>query len=382
MDRRQYSRLLDALAHVPDPRAARGKQLEWRFLLGVIACALLSQQRSGRAMAQWAKQHARTLLAAFKPVHRRVPSASTIRRALRALDVVALEQHLAQLAPGASLPTPSSTPPRLQGYAIDGKHVRGAALHGHPTHLVSLVCHQSSRVLAQTAVAHKRHEASAVPPLLAGRDLTGTILTMDAGLTHQTLARQILQQGGHYLMVVKRNQPQLYDDLAWFFDTPPLPCDPPWRTVTTINKGHGRLETRRLTCTIDDSAYLSWPGVRQILRRECERIIVKTGVVTRAVSYGLTSAPVEVASCADLAGFWRRHWTIENRVHYVRDVTMGEDGQALRCGQAPQALAALRNSLLNLLRGAGWTNIADALRHYNGSVRDAVRFIATPIARL
>lgn len=381
MDQPKYTRLMDALARVPDPRQARGKQLEWPFLLGIIASALLSQQRSGRAIAQWAKGHARTLLATFRPARHRVPSASTIRRTLHQIDVVALERHLAQVAPRAR----AARPPNrggLCGYAIDGKHVRGAGSHGHPIHLVSLVCHHSGRVLAQTAVAHKRHESSAVPALLAGRDLAGSLLTMDAGLTQQALARQILRQQGHYLMVVKRNQHQLYDDLAWFFATPPLPCDPPWRTSERVSKGHGRIETRRLTCTVDDDRYLGWPGVRQILQRECERIIVKTGVVTRAVTFALTSVPPQVAGPAHLAALWRGHWTIENRVHYVRDVTMGEDAQAIHRGQAPQALAALRNSLLTLLRAAGWTNIADALRHYNASARAAVRFVGTPIPRL
>jgi hypothetical protein len=83
MDQQQYSTLLAALAAVPDPRHARGKQLEWAFILGVIASALLSQQRSAAAIAQWAHEHAGTLLAAFHPHRQRVPSEATIRCALR-----------------------------------------------------------------------------------------------------------------------------------------------------------------------------------------------------------------------------------------------------------------------------------------------------------
>jgi predicted transposase YbfD/YdcC len=386
MDQRQYSRLAQALADVPDPRHARGKQFEWAFLLGIIASALVSQQRNGRAIAQWAQRHARPLIAAFHPAHQRVPSASTIRRTLHRIDVAALEQRLARLALPAPRRTRDTTaqtqPTALRGLAIDGKHVRGAGACGHPTHLVSLVVHTTGQVLAQTAVAHKRHESSAVPALLHARDLTGAIITMDAGLTQQALAAQVVRQGGHYLMVVKRNQHQVYEDLTWFFATPPLACDPPWRVVETVSKGHGRLETRRLTCTADTDAYLTWPGVQQILRRECERIIIKTGQVTRSVTYGLTSVEPSTASPGVLEAVWRGHWTIENQVHYVRDVTMGEDAQHLARGSAPQAAAALRNSLLNLLRAAGWTNIADALRYYNNSARDAIRFVTAPIARL
>ena len=196
----------------------------------------------------------------------------------------------------------------IAGQAIDGKHVRGAGAHGQPTVLVSLVTHREAQVVAQTAVAHKRHESQAVPPLLAGRDLHGVVITMDAGLTQPRLATQILAQGGHYLMVVKRNRRQLYDELGWFFDTPPLPCDRPWRRITTVNKGHGRLETRQLTCTDDLDDYLHWPGVQQVLRRECERVVLKTGEVTRAVSYALTSLPACAATPDELAALWRGHW--------------------------------------------------------------------------
>ncbi len=304
-----------------------------------------------------------------------MPSESTLRRALQRVDVAELERSLATLPSPASLPTPNHG---LNGHAVDGKYVRGAGAHGHPTLLVSLVGHTTTTVAAQLAVAHKRHESSAIPPLLAGRDLTGMVVTMDAGLTQAKLATQILAQGGHYLMVIKRNRRQLYDELTWFFDVAPLPCDGPWREVTTVNKGHGRLETRRLTCTDDLDDYLSWPGVQQVLRRECERVLLKTGVVTRAVTYALTSLRASEASPAELATAWRGHWSIENRRHYVRDVTMGEDAHQMYVGQAPRALAALRNSIISLLRGAGWRNIAAGLRHYNSSPQAALQFIGVP----
>ena len=139
-------------------------------------------------------------------------------------------------------------------------------------------------------------------------------------------------------MVVKRNRRQLYDELGWFFDTPPLPCDRPWRSLTTVNKGHGRLETRQLTCTDDLDDYLHWPGVQQVLRRACERVVLKTGEVTHAISYAVTSLPACAATVDELAALWRGHWSIENRRHYVRDVTLGEDACQMHTGQAPQAL--------------------------------------------
>jgi predicted transposase YbfD/YdcC len=373
MDQPEYSSLMAGLQAVPDPRHARGKQLEWPFLWGVIASALLSNHRTPAAIAQWAKQQTAALLAVFRPVRGRIPSESTIRRTLRQVDISALEAQLARVVPMPSAPAPPASP--LQGQAIDGKYLRGVGAHGQPLELVSLVEHGSGRVLAQTAVAPHQHESRAVPALLAGRDLRGVVVTLDAGLATPALATQIRQQGGQYLMVIKRNHRQLYEELTWFFDTPPLPCDPPWRAATTISKGHGRLETRQLICTADLDDYLRWPGVQQVLRRECERIELKTGKVSQAVTYALTSVAVMAATPLELEGYWRGHWTIENRVHYVRDVSMGEDAQQMHTGNAPQALAALRNTLLTLLRWAGWHNIAAALRHFAGAPQEALQFM-------
>jgi predicted transposase YbfD/YdcC len=374
MDQLQYSKLIDALRHVPDPRHARGKQLEWTMILGVIACALLCQQRSIVAIADWVQHHRAFLLATFHPVRQRLPSEATIRRALRAVNVVALEQHVAALRPDAG-PQPTSDLDSVHGYAVDGKYVRGAGMHDHPTLLVSLVQHTSAQVLGQTAVPDKRHESHGVAEVLTGQALQGMVITLDAGLTHPTLATQIVSQGGHYFMVVKRNQARLYQELTWYFDTPPLPCDRPWRTHTNITKGHGRLEQRVVTCTDDLDDYLTWPGVQQVLRRECERTTLRTGVVSSTVTYALTSLPTRLLSVEGLAQLWRGHWTIENRVHYVRDVTFGEDAHQMSSGSAPQALAALRNALINRLRAAGWTNIAAALRHYANSISEVVPLI-------
>ena len=108
-----------------------------------------------------------------------------------------------------------------------------------------------------------------------------------------------------------------------------------------------------MTCTDDEDQDLQWPGVQQVVRRECERRRLATAHVSHTVTYALTSLPNAIASAARLEQLWRGHWTIENGVHDVRDVTLGEDGQHLYTGHAPQVLAALRNAVLNLVRAAG-----------------------------
>jgi hypothetical protein len=208
MDQAQDTKIMAVVAEVPAPRQARGRQVAWPFMGGGILSAMLSQQRTPAAIAQWAKRQATALLAAFQPARGRVPSASTIRRALHRVDVAALERPVATL----HAPAPPAAAPPATAYAaqaIDGNHGRGAGAPGHPTGLVSLVAHREARVVAPTPVAAKRHERQAVPPLLAGRDGHGVVITLDAGLSQPKLAAQILAQGGHSLMVVNRNRRQL-----------------------------------------------------------------------------------------------------------------------------------------------------------------------------
>ena len=118
------------------------------------------------------------------------------------------------------------------------------------------------------------------------------------------------------------------------------------------------------------------------MRRHCRRVILKTGEVSEEVSYGMTSLPPNEADVVTREELWRAPWTIENRVHYVRAVTLGEDAGQVHTGNAPQALAALRNGLLSLLRSKGWTNIADALRHYGASVHRALDLVGAQPMRL
>jgi predicted transposase YbfD/YdcC len=170
-------------------------------------------------------------------------------------------------------------------------------------------------------------------------------------------------------MVVKRNQRRLYDDLTLFFQLPAIAADQEQSDrVRTITKRHGRLETRTLECSTAGADYLVWPGIAQILRRTCERTVIKTGKHSVEVSYGVTNLGSDEAQAEQLEALWRGHWTIENRKHYVRDVTMGEDRHQMHSGQAPQVLAALRNALIDLRRSYGWSNSADALRHTAAAV--------------
>jgi len=112
-------------------------------------------------------------------------------------------------------------------------------------------------------------------------------------------------------------------------------------------------------------------------RRTYRREDLKTGKVGGKTTCGITNLPPDVAGPQQLEVFWRGHWTIENRDHYVRDETMGEDRSQLRTGNAPQAMATLRNAVLGLFRRRGWQNIASAMRYYRASLLETWQFIGS-----
>lgn len=381
MDHAQYTTLSDALQAIPDPRKARGTRYPWHFLLMLIALALASGEQTVHAMADWIVLHADELRVQLGWQEKSFPSESTIRRTIRLIVPTQLESILTGLPPV----TVSASPTDLVGQSVDGKMLCGASAHGQPIHLVSLVRHVDACIVNQVAVKQKSNEITAVPALLAGRNLHGTVTTVDALLTQRTIAQQILDQNGHYLMMVKANQAELYQAIAFLFDNPPWTKREQGREYwkhRTMDQGHGRIEYRTLESSTALCGYVQWPHVGQVMRRTCHRIHRKTGVITDEIKYGITSLTPSQARAADLEKFWRGHWTIENQVHYVRDVTLGEDNGQLRAGNAPHVLAALRNALLNLYRANGWRNISDAVRYYGSKVSRAFHLLTAYPARL
>ncbi len=384
MDERKCNTLLRVFQGSRDPRKARGQRYSWVFLLTLIAGAVVSGQQSVHGIAHWVTLHADELRKQLQPPRASVPSESTLRRVLRQVDVGTLEQQLAchaeQLAAKAPRAGTITTAAGevLQGQALDGKEARGVRAHGGKLHLLSLVQHGSGRILTQLDVGDKHNELTAAPQLLAGRELRGTVTTMDALFTQRDLAQQILDRHGHYLMVVKRNQGKLYEAIALLFDQPPWVVstkEAEYQVHIVPERNRGRLEKRTLESSSTLSVYVDWPGIGQVMRRRYERIVLRTGEVSSEITYGITDMPITQVGAPQLEQLWRGHWAIENKVHRVRDVTMGEDANQTHTGTAPHALAALRNAVLNLFRQQGWTNIADAFRHYGASVGSALALI-------
>ena len=191
--------------------------------------------------------------------------------------------------------------------------------------------------------------------------LEGRVFTMDALLTQEKVAEQIVEGGGDYVMIVKGNQPSLQACLAALFETPSGSLlERP--SAQTLDQGHGRIEQRKIECSTSLTGYGYWPGLEQVFRLERNVTIKKTDQQRSEVVYGVTSLSPKQADASRLLSLVRGHWAIENGSHWVRDVTFDEDRSQVRVGNIPQVMASFRNLAIGLLRQAGETNIAAACR--------------------
>jgi predicted transposase YbfD/YdcC len=357
---RECPGLLERLARIPDPRDRRGRRHTLASVLAVSAAAVLAGARSVTAIAEWAADAPPPVLAALgvrrNPLTRRchVPDQATIRRVLARVDGDAVDGTV-----GAWLADRLRPPGRRRRrvVAVDGKTLRGTASGGHSrsVHLLAAMDHADGAVLAQHHVDDSTNEISQFQPLLADLDLGGVVVTADAMHTQRDHASFLVDRGADYLLVVKANQPTLHAQLVGL----------PWRQIPVMDRtrdhGHGRVEVR--TLKVATVAGLCFPLAVQAIQ-VIRRVRQAGGRTWRTVTvYAVTSLTIYEASPAQLAGYLRGHWRIENQLHYVRDVTFGEDASHVRTGSLPRVLVSLRNLAIGALRLAGHPNLAAALRH-------------------
>ncbi len=233
--------------------------------------------------------------------------------------------------------------------AIDGKSLRRSfcrASGKSPLHLVQAFCSQASMVLGQIAVDEKSNEITAMPKLLELLDIEGRIVTADAMHTQRATAKAICEKGGDYVLALKGNQGALYEDVKLYLDDPHVQEN--LDVFQDVDAGHGRVETR-IASIGGDIAWLQechqWPALAAIGKVTATRQGgVKQSTETR---YYLLSHPLPANQFLAAS---RAHWSIENCLHWVLDVTMNEDAMRNRTGNGPQNLAILRRIALNLAR--------------------------------
>jgi predicted transposase YbfD/YdcC len=243
---------------------------------------------------------------------------------------------------------------RLNGevMSVDGKTQRGSKdgmLGLAALEMVSVWASENELVLGQDRIDEGTNEITVIPELLRLLDLKGSIVTIDAIGCQTEIAQAILDQNADYVLALKANQERLFEDVKAAFEktVPAIPTD----YHRTVNKGHGRIETRDcwalsdpdiLTYIID---YKEWPGLHSLIKVTSDRQI--DGQSTHATRYFISSLP-PVAS--HLLAAVRAHWHIENSLHWVLDLAFREDANRSRKDNAPQNLAVLHHIALNFLK--------------------------------
>ena len=325
------------LERVADPRHAKGKRYPLAMLLILVLLAKLGGEDQPSGIAEWVA-HRRDELRALNILNReQAPSHMTYRRVLQTmvspveLETLMGEYQRSYLKGGESVV-----------FSMDGKTLRGTIPAGEVrgTHLLSVFVPEQGLVLVQAAVDRKENEIVVAPTILKQVNLSGVIVLADAMHTQRETSSQIVKAGGDYVWIVKDNQPRtrwaieklfvhevcnlrLGSDLAKEF-----------QIDQQVDKGHGRITSRKLMSSTLLNDYLDWPHVARVFRIERTVYHSKHQGKTREVVYGLTSLAPHKASPAKLLALVRQHWQIESGLHYRRDVTLREDITRLTIGNS------------------------------------------------
>ncbi len=379
--------LYEALQQLPDSRRKAGQRYPLAVVLSLLCLAKMAGQTSLKGATEWVRLRGEMLATCFGLKRRSMPCQMTYKRVLEVVDAQLLNEYLATFfLRWEAQQRCGDEPSRLQttrGYldhtqvAIDGKTVRATSKEPQPVHQLSAYDVTTGTILFQVNVSEKQNEISALKPLLTPTLLKGRIFTLDAMHTQTQMCTNIERFGGNYVLIAKENQPTLADDLAAFFDAPP--SDWQSQQAETWGKGHGRLEHRHIICSTDLNEWFAkrWSGVAQVFRLERTTTILKTGKVRRQIVYGITNLSLSKASPLRLLILIRGHWLIENRLHWRRDVTLGEDACQTRTGAAPAILARLNSAVLSLMDRLGVANVPRQARFFDAHVQQATQAIFT-----
>jgi predicted transposase YbfD/YdcC len=339
--------ILTHFADLDDPRDERGKDHRLLDIVAIAICAVICGAESwvdielyGQSKQEW--------LSTFLSLDNGIPSHDTVARVFARLDPEQMQEcflrwitAISQLSQGEVI-------------AIDGKTLRHSYDRANgkgAIHMVSAWASANRLVLGQRKVEDKSNEITAIPQLLQVLTLKGCIVTIDAMGCQKEIASTIIDRGGDYILALKGNQGGLFEDVQWLFEQAQATQ---FQQVThdvsqTIDKGHGRIEIRRCwTLSNSELGYLiqkpQWKGLQTVVMLQSERR--SNGHVSTETRYYISSLDQDAAK---IAAAIRTHWTVENNLHWVLDVSFDEDACRIRKHHAPQNLSLLRHIALNLL---------------------------------
>lgn len=334
---------------VKDPRIERSKRHKLIDIFLIAICAVICGADSwvdielfGKSKLEWLKT--------FLKLPNGIPSHDTFGRVFAAINPEEFEKSFMEWVQAINEMTQG------QVIAIDGKQLRGSIdteNEKKAIYMVSAWATENELVLGQRKVDDKSNEITAIPKLLNLLEIAGCIITIDAIGTQTKIAKTIVDREGDYLLAVKENQGNLYEDIHDLFEDDQKYNfeNAPYNYAKTVNKDHGRIEVRQCWA-ISDPEYLAtirnrerWHGLKSLVmiiseRRSGEKSEVQT-------HYFITSLENNAGKILNAK---RSHWGVENSLHWVLDIAFNEDHCRVRKDNAPQNFAVLRHMALNLLK--------------------------------
>jgi len=338
--------LFEHFQDLEDPRWNRYKLHKFNDLLFITICATICGADGWQDLEQYA--HAKQeWLKRYLELPGGLPSDDTFRRVISRIDPEAFEACFRRWIASVVEHTDGEL------IAIDGKTLRGSYDRDDDKAALCMVSAWASAnrlVLAQEQVSDKSNEITAIPALLSALEISDCLVTIDAMGTQRKIARQIIDQDGDYVLSLKSNHPTLYEDVRTFFDEAQAKefqgIDHDF--VEHTDGGHGRIEVRRCWA-VGDVAWLRhqdrWAGLQSLVMIEARRIVDAQESLQRRYYIASVAPQAQV-----LLEAVRGHWGIENQVHWVLDVTFGEDGSRIRKDHGAANMALLRRLTLNLIR--------------------------------
>lgn len=334
---------LDFFADLEDPRIDRHKLYPLDEILLTTLCAYICDAKSWEDIQEFGETRL-DFLKKYLPYENGIPSHDTFARVFSLIDPKQFKRCFISWVQTLQVHT-------SEIINIDGKTLRGSfdkEDDQKAIHMVSAFASNSRLVLAQEKVEEKSNEITAIPNLLDLLFLKGAIVTIDAMGCQKSIAAKIREKGADYVLALKGNHGDLHDDVRTYFEGVNRER---LAIYSDIDKGHGRIETRKCAVSTDTKwieQHSLWRDLRCII--EIESIRLQAGEKSCEKRYYLSSMngePKEIAHAI------RSHWSIENSLHWVLDVTFNEDKSRIRKKNGPENMAIIRHTALNLLRNNG-----------------------------
>jgi predicted transposase YbfD/YdcC len=367
--------VVSIFAEMTDQRKPKGVRYQFQPLLILLSLAKLCDQDTPSEISDWAKNRQDLLKEKLDLDWKRMPSQSTWQRLIGSnIDALEFDQKVSEY-----FQTLSSEERQL--YNLDGKVVRGTVEKdtSEQLYLLALQEQETNSVVEQTEVKTGENEISAGKRLLDTANLENKIISGDAIFAQKELSRQVVFGGGEYLWKLRANQGNIYELAKLHFEEL---SDRYMDRARSLEKGHGRIDAREILTSFRLAGQIEFPYLEQVFKITRRSEEVKTGKVSEQTIYGITSGSVEEFSAEELLDLTRRHWGIENGLHYRRDVTFKEDACRQTSKQGGRVLAVLNNLTIGILRKIGWENIAKARRYYDALIDKALSLIMTPLESL